>query len=92
MHRVDKSEFIKYTQSFELTASSDRGAVQTCSKALRMKTAQGKTGQKHIQYSYRPRVQMDYNLEHMLNQLCKMDITISPIISYCLENSLPLYF
>lgn len=44
MHRVDESEFIKYTQSFELTASSDREAVQTNSKALCMKTAQCKTG------------------------------------------------
>lgn len=73
-------------------ASSDRLAVQTYSKALSMKTTQCKMGQKHIKHSYQPQVQMDYNLEHMHNQLCKMDTTISPIILNYLGNSLSLYF
>lgn len=66
--------------------------MQTSSTALRVTTAQCKMEQKHIQHSYHPQVQMDYNRQHMHSRLRKMDTTISPIISYCVGNRLPLYF
>lgn len=45
-----------------------------------MKTIHYKIGQRHIKYSYQSQIQKDYNLEHMQDQLCKMDSTASPII------------
>lgn len=45
-----------------------------------MKTVCYKIEQKHIKYSYQSQIQKDYNLEHMQDQLCKMDSIASPII------------